>query len=175
MTDRQTDAQTDGQTERGVLKAAWSQLKIENKVVYYKAWHEKNVIYIKDLLDHSGNLMSFSAFQEKYETRLTFLHYLELLGAIPSIYKELLSQTFPKQIISKLQKIIQCKQKVTKLVYDNIIKDTDAFPTKAYQKHKSELNIELSKEDFLNLFFYSFNEYNFNKTQTSSSEFYTTL
>ena len=32
-----------------------------------------------------------------------------------------------------------------------MIKDTDAFPTKAYQKHKSELKIELPKEDFLNL------------------------
>ena len=66
--------------------------------------------------------------------------------------KKLIGQTFPKQITSKLEKIIQCKQKVTKLVYDNMIKYTDAFPTKAYQKHKSELIIELSKEDFLNLF-----------------------
>ena len=112
--------------------------------------------------------MSFSDFQRKYEARLTFLHYLGLLCAIPSRYKELLGQTFPKQIKSKLEKIIQCKQKVTKLVYDNMIKDTDAFPTKAYQKHKSELNIELSKEDFLNPIFYSFNKYNFNKTQGHS-------
>ena len=48
--------------------------------------------------------------------------------------------------------LIQCKQKVTKLVYDNMIEETDVFPTKAYQKHKSELDTELSKEDFLNLF-----------------------
>ena len=47
---------------------------------------------------------------------------------------------------------IQCKQKVTKLVYDNMIEQTDVFPTKAYQKHKSELDTELSKEDFFNLF-----------------------
>ena len=58
--------------------------KIETKVAYYyKAWHEKNAIYIKDLLDHNGNVMSFSDY---------------------------------------------------------------AFPTRAYQKHKSELNIELSKK-----------------------------
>ena len=107
-------------------------------------------IYIKDLLDHNGNLMFFFYFQRKYETRLTFLHYLGLLVA--KRYKKLLGQTSPKQITSKLEKIIPCKQKVTKLVYDSMIKDTDAFPTKAYQKHKSELNIELSKEDFLNLF-----------------------
>ena len=48
--------------------------------------------------------------------------------------------------------LIQCKQKVTKLVYDNMIEETDVFPTKAYQKHKSELDTELSKEDFLNFF-----------------------
>ena len=83
---------------------------------------------------------------------LSILHYLGLLGAIPSRYKELLGQTFPKQITTKLEKIIQCKQKVTKLVYGNMIKDTDAFPTKAYQKHKSELNIELPKEDFIDIY-----------------------
>ena len=48
--------------------------------------------------------------------------------------------------------LIQCKQKVTKLVYDNMIEETDVFPTKAYQKHQSELDTELSKEDFLNFF-----------------------
>ena len=48
--------------------------------------------------------------------------------------------------------LIQCKQKVTKLVYDNMIEETDVFPTKAYQKHKYELDSELSKEDFLNIF-----------------------
>ena len=48
--------------------------------------------------------------------------------------------------------LIQCKQKVTKFVYDNMIEETDVFPTKAYQKHKSELDTELSKEDFLNFF-----------------------
>ena len=47
---------------------------------------------------------------------------------------------------------IQCKQKVTKLVYDNMIEETDVFPSKAYLKHKSELDTELSKEDFLNFF-----------------------
>ena len=43
-----------------------SDMKIENKVAYYKAyaWREKNVIYIKDLLDHNGNLMSFFIFNE---------------------------------------------------------------------------------------------------------------
>ena len=33
-----------------------------------------------------------------------------------------------------------------------MIEETDVFPIKAYQKHKSELDTELSKEDFLNLF-----------------------
>ena len=45
-------------------------------------------------------------------------------------YKELLGQTFSKQITSKLDKNMQWKQKVTKLVYDNMNKDTDALPTK---------------------------------------------
>ena len=68
-----------------------SNIKIDNKVVYYKTYHEKNIIYLKDLLDQNGNLMSFSDFQTKYKTRYKFLHYLGLLGAIPNRYKELLA------------------------------------------------------------------------------------
>ena len=113
---------------------------------------KKNTIYLKDLLDQNGNLMSFSDFQAKYKTRLTFLHYLGLFDAIPNRYKELLVKTFSKPKTPKLTMLIQCKQKVTKLVYDNMIEETDVFPNKAYQKHKSELDSELSKEDFLNLF-----------------------
>ena len=52
----------------------------------------------------------------------------------------------------KLTMLIECKHKVTRLVYDNMIEETDAFPTKAYQKYGIELDIERSKEDFLNLF-----------------------
>ena len=48
--------------------------------------------------------------------------------------------------------LIQCKNQVTKLAYDNMIEITDAFPTEAHQNHKSELDIELSKEDFVNFF-----------------------
>ena len=141
-------------TEDRINEILWfnSNIKIDNKVVYYKTCHEKNIIYLKDLLDQNGNLMSFSDFQAKYKTRLTFLHYLGLLGAIPNRYKELLAQTISKPKTPKLTMLIQCKQKVTKLVYDNMIEETDVFPTKAYQKHKSELDTELSKEDFLNFF-----------------------
>ena len=50
----------------------------------------------------------------------------------------------------------QCKQKYTKSVYDYMTKEIDAFLKKAYQKHKSELDIELSKKTFF-IFPYSFN------------------
>ena len=96
--------------------------------------------------------MSFSDFQAKYKTRLMFLHYLGLLGAIPNRYKELLAQKISKPKTPKLTMLIQCKQKVTKLVYDNMIEETHVFPIKVYQKHKPELDTELSKEDYLNLF-----------------------
>ena len=141
-------------TEDPRNKILWfnSNIKIKNKVVYNKTCHEKNFIYLNDLQDQNGNLMSFCDFQAKYKTRLTFLHYLGLLGAIPNRYKELLAQTISKPKTPKLTMLIQCKQKLTKLLYENMIEETDVFPTKAYQKHESELDTELSKEGFLNLF-----------------------
>ena len=55
--------------------------------MYYKTCH-KNIVYLEDPLDQNGKLMSFSDFQAKYKTRLTFLHYLGMLGAIPDTHKE---------------------------------------------------------------------------------------
>ena len=40
QTDRQTDGRTDGQTERGVLRAAWSQLKIFRCYIQLKCKHK---------------------------------------------------------------------------------------------------------------------------------------
>ena len=60
--------------------------------MYYKTCHEKNIICPKDLQDQNGNLMSFFDFQTKYKIRLTFLHYLGLLGAIPNRYEDVLAR-----------------------------------------------------------------------------------
>ena len=51
----------------------------------------------------------------------------------------------------------QCKEKVTKSVYDNMIKEPDVFPTKTHQKLKPELDIALSKKYFSQYFI----KYNF--------------
>ena len=51
---------------------------------------------------------------------------------------------------SQFQKIIQCKQRVTKLLYVNMIEDT--FLIEAYKKYESELNVELPKGYILNGF-----------------------
>ena len=71
--------------------------------------------------------------------------------------------------------LIQCQQKATKSVYDNMIEETGAFPTKAYQKHISELDIELSKEDFLNIFHNTLSSTASLNLGTSSSESFITL
>ena len=53
---------------------------------------------------------------------------------------------------TKLKKILKCPQKVVKCVYDTYINEMKSFPEKTYQKWKMKLNIDISKNDFLNLF-----------------------
>ena len=43
-----------------------SNIKIDNSPVFYRRWYEKHVIFIKDLLNIDGKIMSFDEFLNKY-------------------------------------------------------------------------------------------------------------
>ena len=60
--------------------------------IFWRNWLKKGIIFIKDLLDETGNLLTFQAFLLKYSCRTSFLQYYQ----VPSgILKHL--QSIPKQ------------------------------------------------------------------------------
>ena len=42
-------------------------IKIDNKAFFYRKWHEKNIHFIKDILNDEGNLMDFNQFRDQYD------------------------------------------------------------------------------------------------------------
>lgn len=133
-----------------------SNIKVGNKLFFLKELYEKNIMQFNDLLVKQENrIATFTEFQEKYQTRLSYLNYYSLIHAIPYKYKENLTY---KEILNeelyppKLKNIVKCPQKVVKYIYDTCISATKTFPVKPYQKWKSKLEIELSEDDFLNFF-----------------------
>jgi len=68
-------------------------LNIENKSAFWKAWRDKNVLFVQDLLNNQGNYLSPQEFSDKFNTKVNFLQYYQiapkLLHRILVTYKEL--------------------------------------------------------------------------------------
>ena len=56
---------------------------IGGKPFFIPEWFSKGIICIKDLLDENGKLLSFQEFQRKYDCRTNFLHFYQVINAIP--------------------------------------------------------------------------------------------
>ena len=64
------------------------EILIGGKQFFWSDWFKNGIISIKDLLDETGNLLTFHAFSHKYSCKTSFLQYYQVLSAIP---KHLLS------------------------------------------------------------------------------------
>ena len=121
-----------------------SNVKVGNKFFLLKELCKKNMS-INDLLTRQENIFAtFTEFQAMHQARISFLNYYSLIHAISNRYKE--------NLPTKLKKIPKCPQKVVKCIYDTHINEMKKIPEKTYHKWKIKLNIDMSKNDFLNLF-----------------------
>ena len=62
-------------------------INIENKSVYWKAWRDKNIIFIQDLLNDQGNNLSPQELNDKYNIKANFLQYYQIISATPAHLK----------------------------------------------------------------------------------------
>ena len=54
----------------------WSHkdITIEGKCIYWKAWFDKDIHFVQDLLNKNGNFLSISELNDKYKLKTNFLH-----------------------------------------------------------------------------------------------------
>ena len=51
--------------------------------VYTSEWFKKGIVSISDLLTDDGNFLTFQEFTDKYPCKTNFLHYYQIINAIP--------------------------------------------------------------------------------------------
>ena len=127
-----------------------SNIKINNKTVYYKSMFQSNIIKIKHLYGEGNNWLTLNELKERYRTiDINFLQYASLLHAIPKEYKIRLTvaNTGQKNKISEIEQT----EKIPKLIYNKEIQNRDVFPDMAYNKHKTILQ-DITENTFLNAF-----------------------
>ena len=57
-------------------------------MLFWKSWFDKKIFFIQDILSGDGNCLSFEEFQNKFRIKINYLHYFQLMTAIPSHLKK---------------------------------------------------------------------------------------
>ena len=55
---------------------------IDKQPVFWKSWYDQKVIFINDLLNDSGGILSFNRFKENITLKIMFLQYHQITSAI---------------------------------------------------------------------------------------------
>ena len=58
-------------------------ITIERNTVFWKQWFDQGVTFISDLMNSNGKFLTFEEFQNKFEIKANYLHYFQLIAAIP--------------------------------------------------------------------------------------------
>ena len=61
---------------------------INGKPLFNKSWFDKNILKIKDLLQHDGNFLSFKNFCDKFKLKTPFTFYFGIVSTIPTSWKD---------------------------------------------------------------------------------------
>ena len=77
-------------------------INVENKSVFWKSWRDKNVLFVQDLLNNQGNYLFPQEFSNKYNIKVNFLQYYQIITAIPASLK---SYAFTHLDLGKLNSI----------------------------------------------------------------------
>ncbi len=59
-------------------------IKIGNKTVYYKSWHDANINYLYDIFDfNQGKILTWLEIQDKFDVNIKIMEYNSLISSIP--------------------------------------------------------------------------------------------
>ena len=59
-------------------------ITIEKNMLFWKSWFKKNILFVQDILNADGNFLTLEEFQNKFNIKTNYLHYFQLMAAIPS-------------------------------------------------------------------------------------------
>ena len=69
-------------------------ITIDNATLFWKSWFEEGVVTVKYVLNPEGNFLTYEEFRNKINININYLHYFQLISAIPSDLKRRAAQTF---------------------------------------------------------------------------------
>ena len=119
-------------------------IRIENKPVFSKDWHDKGVTKVKHLMDDSGNFLSLPAFQNKYNLKVRPLAFYGLTSAIKLLKRHIpQNKRPPLKHEGFLSKFLE-NSKPSKPVYNKLVSKKSELPISSQQKWLEGINITIN-------------------------------
>ena len=128
-----------------------SHIKINNIPYFDGQYHSKGIKRIVDIIDNDGNILNFNDLSEKYginNSIASLMVYNSIVSAIPQSWKQIIKNKRIQHQQGKISNLEQINKvfKVTKLVYEALIKTGSQCPPHITQKWSVDLNKEVTDD-----------------------------
>ncbi len=109
-----------------------SNVRVQNKIVFFNAWYHAGIITIGDLMDPKGKIMSYDQFSANYRVRSNFVQYNSIISAIPFTWKKV--QMVTSMVTSPILDNLCNAVKPSKYAYNTFISQSAQFPNHLIEK-----------------------------------------
>ena len=70
--------------EQVIEQSLW----FNSHIVYYEDYHKKGIMYVKDMLNDQGKILSWRKFQTNFDIHTGFLNFFAIISAVPAVWKK---------------------------------------------------------------------------------------
>jgi len=129
-----------------------SSIKIANRPVFYKDWHESGIKYIRDLFK-DNKWKSILDISQEYGLSVKMLDYLGILSSVPAIWRRIIkdNNVIEEEFISNIDRLCSTT-KINRTVYMELVQRSCVIPTGRWEKWLEELGEDISELDWLDIF-----------------------
>ena len=126
------------------------EILVDSETIFIREWFKKGILSIQDLLDNTGQPMSYQEFTNKYSCKTNFLQYYQSISVIPKHLLANAKSTKPinKELCSDNNLSLQLNESAT--LYLNKIKTSDFYGLLCTKIHTtSHSGPEMEQRSFL--------------------------
>ena len=62
-------------------------ITVDKKSLFWKSWFDRGIYFIGDLLNSAGKFLTLDEFEKKFDFKVSYLNYFQLIAAIPQELK----------------------------------------------------------------------------------------
>ena len=143
----------DTDSHEGILsQSIWfnSNLKIDNKVVFYEKWCDAGIFFINDLMNENNVFMTHQELCLKYNLNINFLQYYSIMHMIPKAWKDKIQNRDKLRVVtSENFEYVKNHKKSCQYFYKKYLLKYSEQPKQKQEKWDTILNSEIENWEYI--------------------------